>query len=79
MLDIPNWPYFTPKNYVQDDTAHSLSQLNGAAVDVGGTLQKSYSQPSMVANSQARGADIRALSEMTRALDKKVIIYINSL
>lgn len=29
----------------------------------------------MVGNNQAREADIRALSELTRALDKKVIIF----
>lgn len=36
--------------------------------------QKSYSQPSTLAQVQAKEADIQALAELTRALDKKVVI-----
>lgn len=33
-----------------------------------------YSQPCTLAQLQAREADIRALTELTRALDKKVLL-----
>lgn len=65
--------FFLKNNYAQDDTALSRSQLKGAVADVGGAQKTSYNQPAMMENSQAREADIRVLSEMTRALDKKVI------
>lgn len=35
------------------------------------------SQPGVVSHNQAREADIRALSDLNRALDKKVIILVS--
>ncbi|XP_041020080.1 protein ALWAYS EARLY 2 isoform X2 [Juglans microcarpa x Juglans regia] len=46
----------------------AVSQAKAAAIDV---IQVSNSQPCMLAQNQAREADIIALSEMNRALDRK--------
>ena len=59
-------------NSVQGDTIHAISQLKAAAIDVVSAQPIAYGQSFMVANNQAREGDIRALSELTRALDKKV-------
>nr|XP_048323784.1 protein ALWAYS EARLY 2-like isoform X1 [Ziziphus jujuba var. spinosa] len=54
------------------DSTHDISQLKAAA-DFGIAQQaaRSQGQPCILANNQAREADIRALSELARALDKK--------
>lgn len=41
-------------------------------------LQLFNSQPSSIGHIQAREADVQALSELTRALDKKVRPVVNS-
>ncbi|KAF5454048.1 hypothetical protein F2P56_023743, partial [Juglans regia] len=50
------------------DVNRAVSQAKAAAIDV---IQVSNSQPCMLAQNQAREADIIALSEMNRALDRK--------
>ncbi len=57
------------------DTNHTISQAKMAAIDIGSVQQAAYSQPCMLPQNQAKEADIRALSELTRALDKKVIHF----
>ncbi|KAM5561232.1 protein ALWAYS EARLY 2 [Rosa sericea] len=52
------------------DTNHIISQPKAASVDIAGA-QTASSQPGVVAHNQAREADIRALSDLNRALDKK--------
>ncbi|XP_048424152.1 protein ALWAYS EARLY 2 isoform X4 [Pyrus x bretschneideri] len=52
---------------------YTTAQPKAVSADIGRAQQTSYSQPGMVvAHNQAREADIRALSELNRALDKKV-------
>ncbi|KAG2695565.1 hypothetical protein I3760_07G018600 [Carya illinoinensis] len=50
------------------DANHAVSQAKAAAIDI---IQASNNQPCMLAQNQAREADIIALSEMNRALDRK--------
>ena len=50
----------------------SNSQVNNGGETVN-TQQATNAQPSFYAQIQAKEADIHALSELTRALDKKVI------
>ncbi|KAM4108323.1 hypothetical protein ACJW30_03G038100 [Castanea mollissima] len=54
------------------DTNHAIAQAKTAAIDIGSLQQEAYSQPSMLPQNHAKEADIRALTELTRALDKKV-------
>lgn len=54
------------------DANHAVSQAKAAAIDI---IQASNNQPCMLAQNQAREADIIALSEMNRALDRKVIQF----
>ncbi|XP_060966817.1 protein ALWAYS EARLY 2 isoform X2 [Cannabis sativa] len=54
------------------DITHAVSHMKAAAIDIVSSTQPiAYSQSLIVENNQAREADIRALSELTRALDKK--------
>ncbi|PON37845.1 Protein LIN-9/Protein ALWAYS EARLY [Trema orientale] len=53
------------------DSTYAISQLKAAAIDIVSAQPISYGQSFMMANNQAREADVRALSELTRALDKK--------
>ncbi|KAL0005955.1 hypothetical protein SO802_013516 [Lithocarpus litseifolius] len=53
------------------DTNHAIAQAKTAAIDIGSLQQEAYSQPSMLPQNHAKEADIRALTELTRALDKK--------
>lgn len=57
------------------DTSRAVSQAKAAVVDVVSAQQAGFSQPCMLSQNQAKEADIRALSELTRALDKKVILF----
>lgn len=52
------------------DANRAVSQAKAAAIDV---VQVSYTQTCILAQNQAKEADIRAISEMNRALDRKVI------
>ena len=61
------------------DTADSVMQVKVAANEAVFTAQQAvYNQSLSSSQLQAREADIRALADLTRALDKKVIecIYI---
>ncbi|KAM0992063.1 hypothetical protein ACFX2I_010327 [Malus domestica] len=54
------------------DAIHTTAQPKAASADIGRAQQTAYSQPGIVvAHNQAREADIRALSELNSALDKK--------
>lgn len=57
------------------DTSLAVSQAKAAVIDVVSAQQAGFSQPCVLAQNQAREADIRALSELTRALDKKVVRF----
>jgi hypothetical protein len=59
-------PYFA-----QVDTSRAVSQ---AKADVS-AQQAGISQPYVPAQNQAREADIRTLSELARALVKKVVLF----
>lgn len=56
---------------MQGDTIDEVLQAKAAANEVA-SAQVTYSQPHTFAQIQAREADIKALSELSRALDKKV-------
>ncbi|XP_024026911.1 protein ALWAYS EARLY 2 [Morus notabilis] len=64
-------PMNTLGKHGKGDATHAISQLKAAAVDIVSTQPIAYSQSFAVANNQAREADIRAIYELTRALDKK--------
>ncbi|XP_028770851.1 protein ALWAYS EARLY 2 [Neltuma alba] len=54
----------------KEDVNH-VAQAKVGTIDNVDTLQEAYAQPCTFTHHQAREADIRALSELTRALDKK--------
>ncbi|KAM1051853.1 protein ALWAYS EARLY 2-like isoform X1 [Malus sylvestris] len=59
------------------DAIHTTAQPKTASADIGRAQQTAYSQPGMVVpHNQAREADIRALSELNRALDKKEALLV---
>ncbi|KAL6278601.1 hypothetical protein ACE6H2_022202 [Prunus campanulata] len=73
-LEKATSPMNTSVKQGKGDSNHTTSQPKAASADIGRAQaqQTTYSQPGMVvAHNQARDADIRALSELTRALDKK--------
>lgn len=56
----------------QGDTVDSIAQAKVAVNEVAVAAQQSmYSQPCTLSQIQEREADIRALAELSRALDKK--------
>lgn len=61
------------------DSVHQVASVNAdvptraGAGDIA-TYQQTYSHPSTLAQVQAKEADIQALAELTRALDKKVLL-----
>ena len=57
---------------MQGDATHAVSQLKAAAFDIVSAQPVAYGQSFTMANNQTREADIRAIAELTRALDKKV-------
>ncbi|BBH06552.1 DIRP domain-containing protein [Prunus dulcis] len=71
-LEKATSPMNTSVKQGKEDSNHTTSQPKAASADIDRAQQSTYSQPGMVvAHNQARDADIRALSELTRALDKK--------
>lgn len=59
----------------QGDTIDAIVQAKATVSEVVAAAQQAvYSQPCTLAQIQAREADIRALAELARALDKKVIV-----
>lgn len=57
------------------DQGISSSPNSQVQVGLSGTVsvQQAASQPSIIAQIQAKEADVQALSELTRVLDKKVV------
>ncbi|KAJ4974391.1 hypothetical protein NE237_007565 [Protea cynaroides] len=55
----------------KSDTVNGISQAKAAAGEIVNAQEATYTQPCTLAQIQAREADIRALSELTHALDKK--------
>ncbi|XP_043707298.1 protein ALWAYS EARLY 2-like isoform X2 [Telopea speciosissima] len=53
------------------DAVNCISQPKAAASEIVNAQEAAYTQPCTLPQIQAREADIRALSELTRALDKK--------
>ncbi|XP_010243547.1 PREDICTED: protein ALWAYS EARLY 3-like isoform X2 [Nelumbo nucifera] len=53
------------------DTINSILLAKAATSEIVNSQQATYTQPCTLAQIQAKEADIRALSELTRALDKK--------
>ncbi|XP_042518466.1 protein ALWAYS EARLY 2-like [Macadamia integrifolia] len=53
------------------DAVNCISQPKAAASEIVNVQEAAHTQPCTLAQIQAREADIRALSELTRALDKK--------
>lgn len=65
-----NYPMNTLLSPAKGDTIDEVLQAKAAANEVA-SAQATYSQPYTFAQIQAREADIKALSELNRALDKK--------
>lgn len=60
-------------SFVQVDAKRTLLHGKPAVPDVVSAHQAAYGQPLRIAHIQGREADIRAMSELSHALDKKVI------
>lgn len=54
------------------------SQANIDSEKIATNQQTACSQPCSLEQSQAKEADVQALAELTRALDKKVVVLIHS-
>ncbi|KAK9136957.1 hypothetical protein Sjap_007551 [Stephania japonica] len=65
------YPMSTLLRQAKGDTINAVSQAKAAAGEIVNAQKAAYSQPCTLAQIQAREADVRALSELTRALDKK--------
>ncbi|KAL0414703.1 UNVERIFIED_CONTAM: protein ALWAYS EARLY 3 [Sesamum radiatum] len=63
--------------YLKKDSVHQVASANTnvqtriGPADAATYQQIAYSQPSTLAQVQAKEADVQALAELTRALDKK--------
>lgn len=66
-----SFDYLNRSCFMQGDTIDEILQAKAAANEVA-SAQATYSQPYTFAQIQAREADIKALSDLSRALDKKV-------
>uniref|UniRef100_A0ACD5ZAL0 Uncharacterized protein n=1 Tax=Avena sativa TaxID=4498 RepID=A0ACD5ZAL0_AVESA len=64
---------FTPNGDTFDSVAHAKTTVNEATV---AAQQAMYSQPCTLSQLQEREADIRALAELSRALDKKEALLV---
>lgn len=60
-------------HFAQGDMNHALPQAKSLATDIVSAQQAAYGQLCTVPQIQAREATVRALSEVNRALSKKVI------
>ncbi|XP_050384391.1 protein ALWAYS EARLY 2 isoform X2 [Argentina anserina] len=63
-------PMNTSLQHGKGDTDHIISQPRETSVEISGS-HTAGTQPGVVAHNQAREVDIRALSDLNRALDKK--------
>ncbi|KAF5184492.1 Always early [Thalictrum thalictroides] len=70
-ISSPTYSMNTLLKHAKGDTINSISQAKAAACEIANAQKATYTQPCTLAQIQAREADIRALSELTRALDKK--------
>ncbi|XP_026449427.1 protein ALWAYS EARLY 3-like isoform X4 [Papaver somniferum] len=66
-LSSPIYPMNTLIKKAEGDTVSDIAEAKAAANE----LKAAYTQPCTLAQIQAREADIRALSELSRALEKK--------
>ncbi|XP_058107388.1 protein ALWAYS EARLY 2-like [Magnolia sinica] len=66
----PNYPMNTLMKQAKGDTLDDIVQAKATANEVA-AAQAMYGQPSTLEQIQAREADVQALSELSRALDKK--------
>ncbi|KAF6154547.1 hypothetical protein GIB67_027820 [Kingdonia uniflora] len=64
-------PINTLLKQAKGDTVDAISQAKAAVTEIANSQKVAYNQPCTLAQLQAKEADIRALSELTRALDKK--------
>lgn len=64
---------------LQGDVNHAVAQAKAATIDNLCVQQTVCAQPCTATHHQAKEADIHALSELKRALDKKVLVNINFL
>ncbi|CAA6661334.1 unnamed protein product [Spirodela intermedia] len=72
-----NYPMSTLMKQANGDTIDAIAVAKAAANEVVVAAQQAmYAQPCTLAQIQAREADIRALAELTRALDKKEALLI---
>ncbi|KAA8536869.1 hypothetical protein F0562_029347 [Nyssa sinensis] len=67
-------PIHTSKTQTKDDTACAVSRAKAAAIDIVNMQQAAYRHHYTVAHVNAREADIWAVSDLTRSLDKKEAI-----
>nr|DAD33388.1 TPA_asm: hypothetical protein HUJ06_012239 [Nelumbo nucifera] len=70
-ISSATYPMNTLLKQAKEDTINSISQAKAAASEMINAQHARYTQPFTLAQVQAKEADIRALSELTRALDKK--------
>ncbi|KAH9298261.1 hypothetical protein KI387_029943, partial [Taxus chinensis] len=69
---LSKYSFNTLLKQAKGDTVDSVVQAKAAASEVVAAAQQAmYNQPCTLAQIQAREADIRALAELTRSLDKK--------
>ncbi|XP_078438778.1 DNA binding protein isoform X2 [Wolffia australiana] len=68
----PTYPINTLIKQANGDTIDAIAVAKAAASEVAAAAQQAmYAQPCTLAHIQAREADLKALAELTRALDKK--------
>lgn len=71
--------FIIEQEYLKYDFVHQVSSANAnlqmriGSAETASYQQTAYSQPSKLAKIQAKEADVQALAELTRALDKKVL------
>ncbi|OVA06495.1 SANT/Myb domain [Macleaya cordata] len=70
-ISSPTYPLNTLLKQAKGDTINAISQAKAAANEICNAQKAACTQPCTLAQIQAREADIRALSELTRALEKK--------
>ncbi|KAK8961043.1 Protein ALWAYS EARLY 2 [Platanthera guangdongensis] len=70
-----SYPMNTLMNQAKGDTLDAIVQAKAAVNEVAAAAQQAmYTQPFTLAQIQAREADIRALADLSRTLDKKVFM-----
>ncbi|XP_077240328.1 protein ALWAYS EARLY 3-like [Tasmannia lanceolata] len=74
-LALSNYPMITAMKQAKGDTVDSVVQAKAALNEIISS-QAANGHPCTLAQIQAKEADIRALSEVTRALDRKFTLYI---